>query len=143
MALPAILATIGAKMVGDGGAKLVVGVAEAIDTLVETEEERKAADLLLIKMQMEPAKWQAEINKIEAGNRSLFVAGWRPFIGWICGISLAWSWVLAPFAKMFFEVFGITVALPVLDTTMTISLVGMMLGMGGLRSYEKAIGASK
>jgi len=143
MALPAILAGIGTKLLGDGGAKLAVGIAESIDRFVETEEERKAADIILIKAMQEPDKWQAEINKIEAGHRSLFVAGWRPALGWICAASLAWTWVLAPFAKMTLDAFGIVVELPVLDTNGTMGLVLPMLGMGALRTYEKMNGISK
>ncbi len=63
---------------------------------VETSEERKAADLLLMKVQQNPDKWQSEINKIEAGHRTIFVAGWRPFIGWICGSGLAFHFIIFP-----------------------------------------------
>ena len=81
-----------------GGAQAAVnaaeGVANVVDKFVETEEERKAAELLKAKLMMRPSLAQAEINKIEAAHRSVFVAGWRPFIGWVCGVALAWHFIL-------------------------------------------------
>lgn len=136
--------TITAALVGGGAAKIATGVAEAVDRFVETEEERKAADRLLIKIQQEPDKWQAEINKIEASHRSLFVAGWRPAIGWICAMALFWGWIVGPFLVFLNGIFGSgPIELPAVELSQTISLVMAMLGMGALRSYEKSVGISK
>ena len=112
---------------------LITGVAGAIDRFVETGEEKKAAELLFRKIEQNPAKWQAEINKVEAGHRSLFVAGWRPAIGWICAMGLAWGWIVAPTLQFFFP----EQPMPEIKLGETIGLVMAMLGMGGLRSYEK------
>lgn len=128
------------KILGTGVGKVADGVASAIDRFVETEEERKAADLLLLKAQAEPDKWQMEINKIEATHRSLFVAGWRPAIGWICAFSLAWGWIFRPIVTTIITSFNITATVPGIEVQEAISLIMAMLGMGALRTYEKRQG---
>lgn len=128
------------RIVGAGVGQMAEGIAGAIDRFVETEEERKAADLLLLKAQQEPDKWQAEINKIEASHRSLFVSGWRPAIGWICALSLAWGWIARPIVDVAFAAFQIDIDIPTIMTGEAISLVMAMLGMGALRTYEKKQG---
>jgi hypothetical protein len=86
----------------------------------------------------ELAKGQLEINKAEAAHKSLFVAGWRPFVGWTCGVALAWHFVGQPLV-----VFGITVAgvetpeLPVFEMESLLTVLLGMLGLGGLRTFEK------
>lgn len=121
------------NIVGGTATGLVSGVAGAIDRFVETAEEKKAADLLFAKMEQNPARWQTEINKVEAGHRNLFVAGWRPAIGWICAAGLAWGWIIAPTLQFFFP----ERPMPGIELGEAISLVMAMLGMGALRSYEK------
>ena len=67
-----------------------------------------------MKLLQNPDKWQTEINKVEAGHRNVFIAGWRPMIGWICASSLLWGWVLAPIIETACVLFGKTVTLPLL-----------------------------
>lgn len=87
---------------------------------------------------------QNKINAIEAGHTSVFVAGWRPFIGWICGVGLAWAYIVQPLVLWY-----ISVAHPGIDTIPQISTDGLyqlvlaMLGMGGLRTFEKMKGVSR
>ncbi len=121
------------KLVGGSIGEAADGVANAIDRFVETKEEKKAAELLLMKVQQEPDKWQTEINKIEAGHRNMFIAGWRPAVGWICVFALAWGWILAPILQFLFP----EKKMPAIALGEAISLVMAMLGMGALRSYEK------
>ncbi len=88
-------------------------------------------------------KMQTDVNKVEAGHRSLFVAGWRPFIGWVCGLAMAYQFILAPMMTWGFAVAQITVPeLPKLDEHLWQLTVGL-LGMGGLRTIEKSLGVSK
>ena len=85
------------KLIGGGIGAAATGVADAIDRFVETPEEKKAAELLKMKAQREPAKWQAEISKAQVAHRSLFVAGARPFIMWVCGAGFLFSFVIFNF----------------------------------------------
>ena len=121
------------KLIGGSIGEMANGVASAIDRFVETDEEKAAAQLLLMKVQQEPDKWQAEINKIEAGHRSMFVAGWRPAIGWICATALFWGWIVGPTVQFFYA----NKTLPGIELGQAISLIMALLGMGALRSYEK------
>jgi len=77
---------------------------------------------------------QTKINELEAQHRSVFVAGWRPFVGWICGIALAYNFVIRDLFIWFAQPDEIPPALA-MDHLMTV-LLGM-LGLGGLRTYEK------
>ena len=92
----------------------------------------------------ELAKGQLEINKAEAGHKSIFVAGWRPFIGWTCGVALAWHFVIAPFIMFFSAYFGLDMpALPDFDMGSLLTVLMGMLGLGGLRTFEKYKGITK
>lgn len=90
---------------------------------------------------------QLEINKAEAGSSSLFVAGWRPFVGWMCGVSLGLVYIpKALFLSCFWgyqayaTIKGGHVELPAfpdLGVTDLLGLLGAMLGLGGMRTFEK------
>ena len=82
-------------------------------------------------------KAQIEVNKVEAGSSNLFVSGWRPFVGWTCGVALCYHLVLQPFLMFVLSSIGNPMELPVFHMeTLTTVLMGM-LGLGGLRTYEK------
>lgn len=83
---------------------------------------------------------QIEVNKVEAASTSVFVAGWRPFIGWIGGVGLGWTFVLSPFVEYASRLFGWKGAMPEVDTESLMMLVLGMLGVGAMRSYEKTKG---
>jgi hypothetical protein len=81
---------------------------------------------------------QLAVNKAEAESGSLFKGGWRPAIGWICGLALFWSFILQPFLVFFLLVFGVDLPpLPEIGTADLMPILLGMLGLGGLRSYEK------
>jgi hypothetical protein len=75
---------------------------------------------------------QTEINKVEAGSSSVFVAGWRPFLGWVCGFAMAYQYLARPFLTAFLP----ELVFPGLDDNLWQLLLGM-LGLGGLRTFEK------
>ncbi len=85
---------------------------------------------------------QIEVNKVEAQHASIFVAGWRPFIGWTSGAGLAYSVVLAPFIEFIARVFGYTQEMPVPNDAVLMTLVTSMLGIGAMRSYDKDKGTA-
>jgi hypothetical protein len=83
---------------------------------------------------------QTDTNKAEAGNASVFVAGWRPFIGWVCGSAFAWTFVIGPMVSYAAKLAGITVQLPVLDLSELTPVLLGMLGLGAMRTVEKVNG---
>ena len=90
------------------------------------------------------AKSQIEVNKAEAQSRHWFVASWRPFIGWTCGIALMWHFVLSQFILFFATMFGFDLpALPEFDMGSLMTVLMGMLGLGGLRTFEKYKGMTK
>ncbi len=88
---------------------------------ISTMAERHAQEL---------AKGQLEVNKTEAAHKSLFVAGWRPAIGWICGLALMYSTILSPILSIWFTV-------PPVDSSLLTSVLMGMLGLGAMRTVEK------
>ena len=78
-----------------------------------------------------------------AKHRSIFVAGWRPFIGWVCGFGLAYQFIAHPIILWVVALTGFTGALPIFAFDGLMSLTMALLGMGALRSYEKAKGLTK
>jgi hypothetical protein len=86
---------------------------------------------------------QLDINKTEAAHRSVFVAGWRPFIGWACGVALAWNYIAQPVLVFALAQTGNLVELPALDMSQMMPVLMGMLGLGGLRTFEKYKSVSK
>jgi len=84
----------------------------------------------------ELAKGQLAVNKAEAESGSLFIGGWRPFVGWVCGIGLMYNVILSQFLAIWFEV-------PTVDPSLLTPVLMGMLGMGAMRSYEKKSGVAK
>jgi len=122
--------------------KDVVGSFLPEDPKKRAEAERKIESQLtehLAKIDMA----QLEVNKVEAASRSVFVAGWRPFVGWACGVSLAWSYICQPILTFALVQAGYGVELPALDMSQMMPVLMGMLGLGGLRSFEKYKGVSK
>jgi len=84
----------------------------------------------------ELAKGQLAVNKAEAESGSLFIGGWRPFVGWVCGIGLMYNVILSQILAIWFEV-------PTVDPSLLTPVLLGMLGMGAMRSYEKRSGVAK
>ena len=88
-------------------------------------------------------KGQTDVNAVEAANPNMFVSGWRPFIGWVCGLALAYQYVAAPLIMWLATSVGIKLAMfPKLDDTLW-QLVFAMLGLGGMRTFEKIKGVAQ
>ena len=87
---------------------------------------------------------QIEVNKTEAQSRNIFVAGWRPFVGWTCGIALAWHFVGLPVTLFMTSMFQVeTPPLPEFEMESLMTVLLGMLGLGGLRTFEKTKGLTQ
>jgi hypothetical protein len=118
-----------------------------IDRLWPNPEEAAKAKLELLKMQqngdLAVMTAQTDINKIEAASSNLFVSGWRPFVGWCCGVAFLYAAILEPLARFIAKVmFSYGGDFPAIDTTLTMQILLGLLGMAGLRSWDKKNGTA-
>jgi hypothetical protein len=91
----------------------------------------------------ELAKGQMEINAVEAANSNVFVSGWRPFIGWTCGLGMFGNFITIPFSNFVLALFGIDIVIPLVPLETMMPVLMGMLGLGAMRTYEKKSGVSK
>lgn len=131
-------------LVGGGAASVIDSVSEAVGRFVETPDEKNAHELQMRAMDLEIVAKQIEVNQTEAAHRSLWVAGWRPAVGWTCAAALAWTFIVQPLL-----VYLLAVLSPETDPPPGVDLAGLypvllgMLGLGGLRTVEKAKGVAR
>lgn len=110
--------------------------AQAAQAKLELVKMQQSGDLAVIAGQM-------EINKAEAENPSVFVSGWRPFIGWVCGSACAWNWIGLPLAKAFAVYHQIPFPVAPADLSEMMPVLIGLLGLGGLRTVEKIQGVAR
>ena len=114
---------------------------KVLDRVLPDPAQQAAAKLELMKLQqngeLAQITGQMEINKVEAASSSLFVSGWRPSIGWVCGAGFAVQFVIGPLAEWGAALAGHPVKFPQMDTGTMMPLLLGMLGLGGLRTAEK------
>jgi hypothetical protein len=125
---------------GTGAAGAVAGLASDIIQRLwpdKTEAERAQMAAVLTVVQ-----GQLEANLAEAASPSLFVAGWRPFIGWVCGAACAWNWIGMAMAKFVLTALGHPVTLAPADLAEMWPLLMGMLGLGAFRTVEKIRGVA-
>lgn len=125
-----------------------------LDRVLPNPKDAAEAKLKLLELQQngDLARWQGEVtmaqgqvstNTAEAASASLWVAGWRPAVGWTCATAFAFKFVLGPLASVVMQALGHPIVLPVLDySEMSTILIGM-LGLGVTRSWEKIKGVSQ
>ena len=115
-------------------ASLVGPVTGLLDKFIEDKDQKNVLAHEIATMSerhaQEALKGQLEINKLEAAHKSLFVAGWRPAIGWICALGMLYNTIIA-------NIISIWEAVPEVDTTLLVPVMMGMLGLGAMRSYEK------
>lgn len=132
---------------------LIPVFSQLLDKILPDKGAADAAKLELLKMAQQGelaqinadvtiATAQADTNKVEAASTRLFVAGWRPFVGWICGLAVGFKFIGGPALFMIAQAFGHPVELPVIETSELWPLLLGMLGLGGLRTVEKVKGAA-
>lgn len=119
---------------------------KVIDRIWPDPAQAAAAKLELLKLQQSgeiaAMAGQMDINKAEAGNASIFVAGWRPFIGWVCGAACAWNWIGLKVALFVAAYFAHPLNLAPADIGEMMPVLMGMLGIGGLRTIEKINGVA-
>ena len=133
-----------ASLFGGAAAQPIEAIGGVLDGLFTSEEERLDRQALLARLAQRPGLAQMEVNRIEAQHRSVLVAGWRPFIGWICGAALAYNFVLRDLLVWGLALWAPGVPAPAalqLEHLMTVLL--SLLGLGGLRTFEKIGGRAK
>jgi hypothetical protein len=124
-----------------------------IDRVIPDPAQRDAAKLEMLKVQQsgelaqlaaetDLAKAQAAINQTEAANPNLFVSGWRPFVGWVCGLGLAYAFLIKPIASPLIQKWC-GVPMEALDISTLLTLLFGMLGLGGMRTFEKMNGVAR
>ena len=108
------------KLIGATAAQPIEAIGNVLDKLFTSDEEKLQANAVLEKLKQHPGELQVELNKIEAQHRSIFVAGWRPFIGWICGLGLANVYLINPWLQWLYGVEGPELPLNVMVETLCV-----------------------
>lgn len=127
------------------GLKTITGAIKSVgkiaDDLITSKEEKLKIKLESAKLKQELLYKQLDINKTEATHKNIFVAGWRPFIGWICGFALLYVSIIEPLLRFIATIcFDYKGVFPVIDTTLTMQVLLGMLGLGIMRSHDKVKG---
>ena len=132
--------------IGDAFVKIVGVFKVSPEKALEAQTQLETIRLGLEQQLVQQVTAQIEVDKQEASNASIFVAGWRPFIGWICGSGLACQFILGPIFTWVSALIKHPTAFPTLDLGTLMTLLLGMLGLGGMRTYEKvnaAVGSTK
>ncbi len=121
--------------------KLIGPVTGLLDKFIEDKDQkaRLAHDLATMADEhaQELAKGQLEVNKAEAAHKSLFVAGWRPAVGWVCVLGMFGNFITIPFSNFVLALIGIDIVIPLVPLETMMPVLMGMLGLGAMRSYEK------
>lgn len=121
--------------------------AKILERVIPDRDAREKAQAELLKASAEQdfqlVMQQLEINKIEAASPSLFKSGWRPAVGWICVLGLAYNFLIYPLLGWLAAIFTPTITPPPLISDFLMELVLALLGLGALRTFEKFKGVSK
>jgi hypothetical protein len=128
----------------------ITAIANAANTVLERvlpdKSAQDAAKAQLLTMQLsgelQQVSQQIDVDKAEASSSSIFVAGWRPFIGWICGVSLGYEYILRPLLTFVVLMFHGKFVAPGLDIGDLLTLMSGMLGLGAMRTVEKVQGVA-
>jgi hypothetical protein len=133
-----------------GVRSIIEAVGKVAGDLITTDKERMEMEIEQRKLDLEEKKLdmagdmaQIEVNKEEAKSSNFFVSGWRPFIGWGCGIAFIYSTLIEPVCRFVaMTVFMYNGAFPTIDSDLTMQVMLGMLGLGAMRSYEKKSGVA-
>ena len=124
----------------------IEAVGNVLDALFTSDKERLDKKAVLARIAQQPGLVQLEINKIQATHKTVFVAGWRPFIGWVCGLALFYNFIAR---DMMVWALALTTAdtppppPPPLHLDVLTTILYALLGLGGMRTFEKLQGRAK
>jgi len=120
---------------------LIGPVSGLLDKFIEDKDTKNALAHEIATMSerhaQELAKGQLEVNKVEAASKSMFVAGWRPAVGWVTVIGMASNYILIPMGNFALAVAGSEITIPLLQMSEMMPVLLGMLGLGGMRTVEK------
>jgi len=126
---------------------LVTPVTGLLDKFIEDKDQKTALAheiaTLADKQANEQAVAQIELNKVEAAHKSMFVAGWRPAVGWVCALAMLLNFILIPFINLGLEFAGLDLQLDLIDMETMMPVLFGMLGLGGMRTAEKLKGVQR
>ena len=122
----------------------IEAVGNVLDALFTSDKERLDTKAVPARIAQQPGLVQLEINKIEAALKTVFVAGWRPFIGWVCGLALFYNFIAR---DLMVWALALTTAdtppPPPLHLDVLTTILYTLLGLGGMRTFEKLQGRAK
>jgi hypothetical protein len=130
---------IGGKLID----RLWTDPTQAAAAKLKLAEMQQNGELAQLAAETELAKGQIEVNQAEAGSSSLFVAGWRPWIGWVCGVAFAYHFVVQPILAFILAATGHPVTLPTFNMDALYTVLLGMLGLGSMRTFEKYKGVGR
>ena len=126
---------------------LIGPVAGLLDKFIEDKDTKNALaheiSTMAERHAQELAKGQLEVNKVEAASQSMFAAGWRPAVGWVCVLGMASNFIIIPMANFGLALAESGVTIPLIDTSTMMPVLMGMLGLGAMRSVEKVRGVSR
>lgn len=129
-------------LIGDVLDKVLPDATAAADAKLKMVELVQKGDLAVLDAETKLALGQVSVNQEEAKNPSVFVAGWRPFIGWICGFAFGYKFVFGPVAAFILTAYGNPTVVPPLEFGEMLPVLLGMLGIATLRTHEKVKGVA-
>lgn len=121
--------------------KLFPDATAAAEAKLKLFEMQQRGELAALDAELKMALGQVEVNKVEAANASVFISGWRPAVGWVCVFGLMYTFIGQPLLAWASSIYAVPTP-PDLDLGTLITLLGGMLGLGGLRTVEKINGVA-
>ena len=120
---------------------LINPVTKLLDKVIEDKDQKNAIAFELSTMAekhaQELAKGQLDVNKVEAAHKNLFVAGWRPAVGWVCCLGMAGNFLIIPLANFALALSSSPITIPLIETSEMMPVLMGMLGLGAMRTVEK------
>ena len=121
---------------------LLPNMLKVLDKFIPDKDLKAKIELELISGLNNIDMAQIEVNKQEAKHKSLFVSGWRPFIGWCCGLALCYHSICVPLLQAICEAFGLTISFPSFNLEELYPILLGMIGLSARRSFEKRYGVA-